>query len=487
MEEKKSIIPPTDEDAVTSGATVTEKDVIAALTEAEQNSAVSESQRVVAAEEQTITSEEDRIVSEVTAKRNGHVQSFQLDFSLDDIPDAEGMKRDDRDAAEKPMQDKPSPKTDAPVHVVEDEEEEETPAKPGGGCIAKIIFALIILAISGLLAYVGIKMFFGIFPLSSDGSDEIITVSIPEGANTQIIAETLQSHELIEDVWCFRLYSRLVKADGTWHAGEYELQREMGFATMIEKLQVAPPPKTVTVMLREGLTIDEMADILEEKGVCTKQEFLTAVTTGEYNYDFVKQIPTDGDNANRVYRLEGYLFPDTYEFYVDSSGEEVVNKMLSNFQSKLTDSLLDKIEKQGWTIDQAVTFASMVQGEGDTRANMDKISRVLHNRLAPKSGFKKLELCCTRDYANEMVEIHQLVSDDVHQIYNTYKCEGLPVGPICNPGMDALLAAVNPSQDSQIKKCYYFATDYKTGTTYFSKTYKEHQAIIKKYGIEDLG
>ena len=189
----------------------------------------------------------------------------------------------------------------------------------------------------------------------------------------------------------------------------------------------------------------------------------------------------------RVYRLEGYLFPDTYEFYVDSQGETVVDKMLANFQSKLTDNLLAQIKKQGWTLDEAITFASMVQGEGDTRENMDKVSRVLHNRLNPDSGFKTLELCSTRDYANEMAENDHFASDVLHQVYNTYKREGFPIGPIGNPGMDALLAALNPSEDATIKKCYFFATDYKTMTTYFSKTFKEHQAIIKKYGIEDLG
>ena len=86
-----------------------------------------------------------------------------------------------------------------------------------------------------------------------------------------------------------------------------------------------------------------------------------------------------------------------------------------------------------------------------------------------------------------MLEIHDLSSDELHQVYNTYKREGFPIGPIGNPGMDALLAAVNPSEDEQIMKCYYFATDYKTGITYFSKTYREHQNIINKYGIEDLG
>lgn len=487
MEENKNLISPDDKDTVAADTVVTEGDVIAALTEAEKCSAPAEPQHSEPRASDPSSDAEQRIVSEVAAKRSGRIQNFQLDFSVDDIPDAEGMRREEMggsDDAIRPATD------DTPVRIVDEpadeEEEEKTPrVKSGGGCLAKIIFTLIVLALSCVLAFGACKMIFGI--TGWNGNDEEVKVYIPEGADTKKVAETLKENELIDDVWCFRLYSRLVKADGTWHSGEYKLQSEMGFTVMIEKLQVAPERETVKVMLREGLTVDEMSDILAENGVCTKQEFLDAVQNGEYDYDFVKQIPTDDENAQRVYRLEGYLFPDTYEFYTDSDAEDVVDKLLGNFGSKLTSSLLDKIEDLGWTIDEAVTFASMVQGEGDTRENMDKVSRVLHNRLEPKSGFKKLELCCTRDYANEMVEIHQLSSDELHQAYNTYKREGFPVGPIGNPGLDALLAAVTPSEDEQIMKCYYFATDYKTGTTYFSKTYREHQAIIKKYGITDLG
>lgn len=437
---------------------------------------------VSAVEQPASASAEEKMASEIAAKRNEQVQSFQLDFSLDDIPDAEGMARNDSDESSTPVFDA------KPIHIDTDEDDDDDKkrkAKSGGGCLAKIIFTLIVLAISGLLAVAACKMIFG--ATGWNGNDTEIKVHIPAGANTKTIAETLKENALIEDVWCFRLYSRLVKADGTWHSGDYKLQSDMGFATMIETLQVAPPRETVKVLLREGLTVDEMSDILDEKGVCSKQDFLNAVKNGEYDYDFVKQIPADEETFKRVYRLEGYLFPDTYEFFTGSSGEDVVNKMLGNFQSKLTPALLDKIEDMGWTIDQAVTFASMVQGEGDTRVNMDKVSRVLHNRLAPKSGFKKLELCCTRDYANELIEIHQLSKDELYPLYNTYNREGFPIGAIGNPGMDALLAAVNPSEDAQIKKCYYFATDYKTGITYFSKTFREHQAIINKYGIEDLG
>ena len=438
-------------------------------------------------EDVIITPDEHDITDTIAAKRSDQVRHFQLDLDLDDIPDAEGMQVDDAPIADEPDA--------APVRIEEDEsesdyeeEERDDSSRTLSGCLTKIIFALIIFAISCVLA-TGICIF--VFGATGwTGSNEEKEVIIPEGANTKQIAEILKEQDLINDVWCFRIYSRISGSDGKWQVGAFTLQGDMGFSTIIETLQITPPRETVTVLLREGLTVDEMASILDQNGVCSKQAFLDAVMYGNYDYDFVHAIPTEDDNpelAYRVYRLEGYLFPDTYEFYVDSQGETVVDKMLQNFQSKLTPTLLEKIEAQGWTIDQAVIFASMVQGEGDTRENMDKVSRVLHNRLEPKSGFKYLELCSTRDYANDMVEYDHFSSDVLHQAYNTYKREGFPIGAIGNPGLDALLAAVNPSEDETIKKCYYFATDYKTMITYFSKTFKEHQAVIKKYGITDLG
>ena len=490
MDEKKRSVSPMDNEMPSDA--VTEEDVVTALTAAEQTVSLRTADNTSASDDTVPQQEaEQSIADEVAAKRNDHVQQFTLDLNLDDdIPDAEGMQSD---ATESEPSSVDATITDANEVIddgeeAEDDNEESEPSSRAAGCITKLIFSLIVFAVSCVLA-TGICIF--VFGATGwNGSSEDAEVVIPEGANTVQVANLLKEQDLINDVWCFRIYSRLVGADGKWQVGAFTLQGDMGFATIIETLQVAPPRETVTVMLREGLTVDEMAVILEKNGVCDKQSFLNAVMYGDYDYDFIKAIPTETDDpayAQRVYRLEGYLFPDTYEFYVGSKGETVVDKMLGNFQNKLTPALLDQIEEKGWTIDQAVIFASMVQGEGDTRENMDKVSRVLHNRLDPKSGFKKLELCCTRDYANEMADNNHLNSDDLHQAYNTYKREGFPVGAIGNPGLDALQAAVNPSEDATIKKCYYFATDYKTGTTYFSKTLKEHQSIIKKYGITDLG
>lgn len=470
---------------------VTESDVVAALTEAEQTLpepvAVKDTSTCVVIEEEEPNLSQQSFEDTIAAKRDDHVRQFKLSFELDDIPDAEGMGVSE---CEESSDDASVPILDQIEDSFGNGEDEDgaMPREKSSGCLLKLIFAMIILIVSCALAALISSILLEVTSATRPSTQAY--VDIPEGANTETIAAILKEDGLIDYALYFRVYSRLIGADGKWQPGAFELSADMDYPTLIETLQTALPRETVTVMLREGLTIDEMAEILEQNGVCSMQEFLDAVQFGEYDYDFIRQIPTEEEDpeiAYRVYRLEGYLFPDTYEFYVGSEGETVVDKMLANFSSKLTDELLDKIEEQGWTLDEAITFASMVQGEGDTRENMDKVSRVLHNRLASGSGFKTLELCSTRDYANEMAENDHFTSDVLHQAYNTYKREGFPIGPIGNPGMDALLAALNPSNDKEIVKCYFFATDYKTMTTYFSKTFKEHQAIIKKYGIEDLG
>lgn len=428
--------------------------------------------------------------AEVAAlKRSEHVQKFKLDFEVDDIPDAEGMTDvvEEEPTAVEAEQPSADEQTVVIEEIAEDTEEPVPTKQKNSGCLPKMVFLSLIVFFSVALATFATTFIFDVFAFTRNNKSA--DVIIPKGADTKKVAEILKEKEMISNKFYFRIYSRVMGLDGKWQAGAFSLKADMGYPTLVNTMQALPPRETVKVMFREGLTVDEMAVILEEKGVCSQNEFLSAVQYGEYDYDFLYRIPTEEKKAemqHRVYRLEGYLFPDTYEFYVGSLGETVVDRMLQNFEQKIGEHLLEAIKQKGWTLDEAITMASMVQGEGDTRENMDKISRVLHNRLNPKSGFTKLELCCTRDYANELVANGRGDIDNLKPAYNTYVREGFPIGPICNPGMDALLAALYPSEDATIMKCYYFATDKKLNT-YFSKTYAEHQAIIKKYDIEDLG
>lgn len=337
---------------------------------------------------------------------------------------------------------------------------------------------LILLAV-GLVAVavVGI-LFWRDYSAAGRSAEEVVIAIGGDCSGTAEIAQRLKQNGLIDSALFFRVYSRFTEADGTWQAGEFSLRKDMGYDEIIQTLQTPYIEKGVDVTIPPQFTVEEIAARLEEKGICSASAFIDEVQNGDFDYDFARSVPY---NKERVYRLEGYLFPDTYNFSVGTDAHEVVDRMLSNLNDQLTEEVRQQIKDRGWTIDQAVTMASLIEGEAASKEDMESVSRVLYNRLEPGSGFSKLQLCSTRDYVNDLQASVEV------KAYNTYQRDGLPVGPINNPGLQALMAALNPSEDDYIKTCYYFATDYEDGKTYFSQTYAQHQAIIDEHGIYDAG
>ena len=476
---------------------VTEADVVAAFNEAEKSLGVETVPDNVPAED--VPQEQDEIES-AAADRNQFVAHFQMDLNLDDIPDADGMGNDE---VTELAEETPESSTVAPTVEPEKEELEEKPeenavvptSSKSRGCLLRLVFALLILLISVALATVITTAVFDITGFNRN--NEAADVVIPKGADTDKVASILKEEGMIQSEMWFRLYCRVMNVDNKWQAGSFSLQADMGFPTLINTMQAKPPRKTVRVTFPEGLTVPEMAELLEKNKVCSASDFINAVRYGDFDYDFVRDIPTEADApeyANRAYRLEGYLFPDTYEFYEGSLGETVVDRMLQNFENKMTTKLLVQIKDSGWTLDQAITFASLIQGEADTAENMKKVSRVLYNRFAPDSGFKKLQLCSTEDYVKYLLALELDTYDEeaLNNAYNTYDREGLPIAAINNPGMAAIQAVLNPSDDPDAFEYFYFATDYEPEDgsdkpiTYFSKTYEEHKKICKEHDIKNV-
>lgn len=432
----------------------------------------------------------DELLEEINARRTEAVQNFKMDFSIDDIPDAEFIHSPVEPQSEEPVATEPLEDEFDEIPIRKKKAKEEKPARSKAeGCLLKAIYGLLIVGIAGVLAS-GILVFV-LDSMAFNRTQKVVDFEVPEGSgySTEEIADLLVEKGLIDNAFCFRVYSKISGADGKWQVGAFTLSPDMGYATLVETLQTMTPRETVTVTIPEGFTVEEMAKLFEKKNVCTADDFFKAVVSGEFDFDFVKDIPTATDGKEykgRIYRLEGYLFPDTYNFYVGSSGETVVQRMLENFDSKLTPDIRKQIEKRGWTIDQAIIMASLIEGEAASDEDMEKVSRVLANRLKPDSGFSKLQLCSTRDYVKGLLPtIPGLPVTSV--AYNTYEREGMPVGAINNPGIRAIKAALNPSNDKSVAKCYYFATDYDTGITYYSETFEQHNYYIRKYGITDLG
>jgi UPF0755 protein len=195
-----------------------------------------------------------------------------------------------------------------------------------------------------------------------------------------------------------------------------------------------------------------------------------ALSETGFNYSFVGDIKS---NDNRTQKFEGYCFPDTYEFFVDENANSVMNRLLSNFDSKWTSEYTKKAQALGMSTDDIISIASIIQKEAANAEEMALISSILHNRLAKPSAYPALECDSTKDYIVRFVKpvLGEAKANSYFDAYNTYLSPGLPPGPICNPGINAIEAALNPKETGY----YYFQHD-KFKKIYLAKTLDEHNA-----------
>ena len=232
--------------------------------------------------------------------------------------------------------------------------------------------------------------------------------------------------------------------------------------------------QTVKVTFTEGMTLPKMFGILEDKKIAKEDALFTAAASGDFSsYSLVNGIQM---SSKRCYRLEGYLFPDTYEFYVGESPESILKKMLDNTQKRIPQSYKDRASAIGMSMDDVIILASLIEKEAGAALEMGKVSSVLHNRL---DDGMKLQCDSTITYVEYVIK--PFITGDINRYnsyYNTYKCAALPAGPICNPGKAAMEAALWPETTSY----YYFAMD-SAGNHYYAETYEEHVANCQKAGI----
>ena len=235
---------------------------------------------------------------------------------------------------------------------------------------------------------------------------------------------------------------------------------------------------TVRLVFPEGSTVAEIAEILESGSVCTADEFLLTAQDSSLlsEYGFSIESP-----ENRSFALEGYLFPDTYDFYVGEGSASAAKRFLKNARSKFDGSLLEKCAEIGMTLDEVLTLASIIQEEAGDPADMGGVSSVLHNRL-DSSSFPKLQCDAATFYLRDSVKpyVTEERYEFLSQLYGTYICEGLPEGPITNPGIEAINAALNPDETDY----YYFITD-SDDVYHYAKTYSQHLKNCREAGLID--
>lgn len=331
--------------------------------------------------------------------------------------------------------------------------------------------------IIGLMDYTGMAK-------SSHEADIVIDGSM----NVDDIADALHENGIIEMPWLFKTYINMTGKDKGFLDGEYTVNSTMSYSNIITLLKtVRQYTNTVTIMIPEGYNAMQIGELLEENLVCRADDFEKYYRSKLEKYDFEEQITVSED---RFYALEGYLFPDTYEFYViddlpekpnmDTSqyAKQAAEKMYSNFESKITNSMYARAKELGMTFDQVITLASIIQKEGTNEENMANISSVFHNRLENMYEYPHLQSDTTDHYIEDVIRPNIPSSslalyENVINAYDTYTCEGLPAGPICSPGMEAINAALYPAETD-----YYYFLSSSDGIFYYASTVEKHEQNI---------
>lgn len=361
------------------------------------------------------------------------------------------------------------------------EKKERGGSDEGGNTVVSVIKAVIyiifVLVVSVFLSIAVIAVANDIYAFVK--SDEVVEVTIPEYATLDEVSEILYKNDIIKYPTIFKLYAVAENDDGEFLAGTYSINPMMSYETLLAEFKEKPVSGVARITIPEGYTTDEIIDLMVENGIGTREGYVDVIQNYEFDYWFIDEMVESGRTENRLYRLDGYLFPDTYEFYKSSSEATVINKLLKRFSQIFTREYRDQCTALGYSVDEMITLASMIEKEAAAPSEFFLVSSVFHNRLNNPWSFPRLESDATVLYiiAHDKGERPKTVTSEDLQYetpYNTYKYEGLPPGPIANPSASAMLAALSPVSTNY----YYFYYMSSKGSTVYSSTKSEHDAYI---------
>ncbi|MBP5492643.1 MAG: endolytic transglycosylase MltG [Clostridiales bacterium] len=308
-----------------------------------------------------------------------------------------------------------------------------------------------------------------------------VMIVVHSGDTTGDIAESLKNAGLIKNTLTFSIMSKFNGFDGGYLAGTHFLTPDLTYDEMMYIL--CQEPEVVRITFPEGMTYNEVKAKLKASGLSFSEAKLDNCMNSPdlfVNYPFVSSIAT---NDNRDYILAGYLFPDTYDFDMNASEEEIISTFLRNMNNKLYDEFYERAEKLGMTMDEVITLASLIQMETTDTTDMLYISAVFHNRLNSEDpDMQFLGSCASINYLRERAGMeHVWAATEADLLwdnpYNTYMYRGLPPGPICNPSLDAIQAALYPEPNCS----YMYFCAKGDGRTAFAVTREEHEANVAKY------
>ncbi len=358
------------------------------------------------------------------------------------------------------------------------------------GCLGGIMYFVFILCVSVVLACVAWMAASDALALNKDNFSAVVSLPMSifdsetvdtydesgrktgtervTHADISYVADELKSAGLIEYKWLFELFCKISHADTKVDPGEYELESSFDYRALVKNMQSGSGATvTITVVIPEGFTMHQIFKRLEENKVCTYDELMDAAANYNYNYDFL-----DGIDQGDPTRLEGFLFPDTYEFYVGMQASSAINKLLENFHYRITDDMLTQMQNMGLDIRSVVNIASLIEREAANDNERGTIASVIYNRLAANMplGIDASILYIHPDHEGSPTA--DMLAED--SPYNTRLYQGLPPTPIANPGLASIEAVLSPESTNY----YYYALDTATGLHRFFTNSGEFDAFV---------
>ena len=393
-----------------------------------------------------------------------------------------------------PEQFQPQPRENyAAPELAEDEQEHAHRARLSAP-LKVLLYVCVVLFVSVGLAVGGWRCAQDVLALTKP--DRKVTVTVEENMSIADLTQELHDKGLVDYPWLFKFYCWYSHAEDKIDPGTYELNNLYDYHALVNGMIASTGVRaSVTLTIPEGYECKDIFALLEENGVCTAQALEEASASYEFDYDFLSDLPYGEKN-----RLEGYLFPDTYEFYLGEEPEAALDRFLRNFDRKVTQELRDQIDvlnealaaqmaandftaeqiaNSRLTLHDVITVASLVEKETARSSESANIASVIYNRLCSKL-YPCLQIDATIQYA--LAERKEQLSNADKAIispYNTYTNAGLPVGPIANPGLNSIRAALYPAQTD-----YYFYALGTDGVHKFSTTYYEHQEFLIAQGAQ---
>lgn len=339
--------------------------------------------------------------------------------------------------------------------------------KKRSGLSGAAIYAIFVIGVSALLACIGWVAANDVLALNKP--EKTATITITNDDSFGDVAEKLKDEGLIEYKFLFNLFATFTRSKDDVVAGTFTLNTDMDYRALLSGMSANSATRaTVTVTIPEGYTVDQIFTLLEEKGVASVEDLQDMAANHDYAFSFLQDLEL-GD----YHRLEGYLYPDTYEFTTPQNPLYVINKMLVRFDEQFTEAMRQEVADSGRTIHEIITIASMIEKETDGNDRAD-IASVIYNRLNNPSGGTQgyLQIDATLAYINGG-KVPTEADKSIDSPYNTYLYKGLPAGPISNPGLESIKAAMNPNSTSY----YYYALG-DDGVHHFFKTLREQQNFI---------